>query len=151
MTISLPDTDGALGLAELEQRLQVARDQNVSVVNTPPNSALRLATTGQPHPNQADVVIAFATRRVDLAWLKSAYAAAHSARVAWIVYPKPGRPGSDLRWEWLIGALRQYGLNAVEEVSINHVWSALRLRPSGGAHESGGLGDHVPVSAGHVH
>lgn len=150
MTISWPDTDGALGLAELEQKLQIARGQRVAIINAPANSTLRLAPAAQPQPNRADIVIAFATRRVDLAWLKPAYAAAHATRVVWVVYPKPGQPGSDLRWEWLIGALRQYGVNAVEELSINHVWSALRLRPSGGIHESVGLGDHDPVSIGHV-
>lgn len=150
MTAGLRESGTALGLAELEQKLRVTRDQRVAVVNVPRDSALRLATVGQPGPDHADVVVAFATRQVDLAWLKSAYTAAHTARTAWIVYPKPGHPGSDLRWEWLLQALRQYGLLATEDVSINQVWSAIRLRPNGGAHEPAGLGDHRPVVAADV-
>lgn len=145
-----PMTGEAPGLAELEQRLHVGRGRRVSVVNAPPDSALQLATVGQPRPEDADVVVAFATRRVDLAWLKSAYTAAHGTRTAWVVYPKPGLPGTDLRWEWLTGALRQYGLLATEETSVNQVWSAVRLCPSGGAHEPSGLGDHLAVAAGDV-
>jgi hypothetical protein len=121
---------GVLGAAELEQKLQIKPGQSVAVVNAPPQSGLRLLTAGGPNPDQADVVIGFAVRPVDLAWLRSAYAAARAGRLAWVSYPKPGQPGADLRRDWLIRALRQYGVEAIQDVSVNGTWSALRLRPA---------------------
>ncbi len=115
------------GELELEQKLQIKPSQSVAVVNAPPESGLRLLTTGGPNPDQADVVIGFAVRPADLAWLRPVYA---TARVAWVSYPKPGQPGTDLRRDWLVRALRQYGVEAVQDVSINGNWSALPLRPA---------------------
>jgi hypothetical protein len=120
---------------ELEQKLQIKPGQSAVVVNAPPESGLRLLATGGPNPNQADVVIGFAVRPVDLAWLRSVYAAARAGRLAWVSYPKPGRPGSDLRRDWLVRALRQYGVEAIQDVSINGTWSALRLRPANDDHQ----------------
>ena len=80
------------------------------------------------------MVIGLAVRPADLAWLRSVYAAAHSGRLAWVSYPKPGRPGTDLRRDWLIGALRRYGVEAVQDVSITGTWSALWLCPANDDH-----------------
>lgn len=120
-------TDGALGLSMLEAKLQIRPYHSVAVLNAPPESRLRLLTAGSRDPDVADVVIGFASRPVDLAWLRPAYAAAHAGRVAWITYPKPGRPGTDIRRGWLILALRQYGIEVVQDLSIDHAWSAVRL------------------------
>ena len=116
------------GALELEQRLQIKPGQSVAVVNAPPDSGLRLPATGVPNPDQADVVIGFAVRPVDLAWLRSVYAATRAGRLAWVSYPKPGQPGTDLRRDWLVLALRQYRVEAVQDVSINGTWSAQRQR-----------------------
>jgi hypothetical protein len=117
----------ALGL---ELKLQIRRGQSVAVVNAPPESVLRLLTTGGPSPDHADVVIGFAVRAADLVWLRSVYSAARAGRPAWVSYPKPGQPGTDLRRGWLVQAVRQYGVEAVQDVSITDTWSALRLRPA---------------------
>ena len=118
-----------LGPGELEQKLQIKPGQSVAVVNAPPESGFRQPTTGVPNPDQADVVIGFAVRPVDLAWLRPVYAAARVGRPAWVIYPEPGQPGIDLRRDWLIRALRRYGVEAVGDVSINNTWSALRAAP----------------------
>lgn len=118
-----------LGFKELELKLRIKPGRSVAVINAPVESPLRLLAAGLPDPERADVVIGFATRSVDLAWLRPAYAAAHAGRLAWLSYPKPGRPGTDLRRDWLIRALRQYRVEASEDVSINAAWSALRLQP----------------------
>jgi hypothetical protein len=65
---------------------------------------------------------------VDVAWIRAAYSAARSGRTAWVVYPEPGRPGTDLRWEWFLAALRQYGVQAVQQVPIDGSWSAVLLQ-----------------------
>lgn len=113
----------------LQQKLHLSPSQSVTVINAPPESGLRLRTAVSRNPERADVVVGFATRPVDLAWLRPAYAAAHSGRLAWVGYPKPGRPGTDLRRDWLIRAFRHYGIETVQEVSIDFEWSALELRP----------------------
>lgn len=122
--------DSALGLKQLEQKLGIGPRHTVAVINAPPESRLRLLTAGSLNPDQAHVVIGFATRPVDLTWLKPAYAAARSGRLAWVSYPKAGRPGVDLRRDWLVRALRHYGVEAAEDVSIDHAWSAIRLDPA---------------------
>jgi len=119
-----------LGAQELEQKLQIKPGQSVAVVNAPPESRLRLLRTAGSNPDQADVVIGFAVRPADLAWLRSVYAAARAGRLVWVIYPSPGQPGTDLRRDWLVRALRQYGVEAVQDVSINPTWSAMRLGPA---------------------
>ncbi|MEO6793106.1 MAG: hypothetical protein ABI253_04270 [Mycobacterium sp.] len=122
------ETASAPSLAQLEQRLNITRGRSVAVINAPHESALRLLAISRTNPDDADVVIAFATRRVDLAWLKAVYSAAGSGRTGWVVYSEPGQPGTDLRWEWFIAALRQYGVQAVQQVPIDGVWSAVLLQ-----------------------
>lgn len=58
------------------------------------------------------------------------YEAARAARVAWVSYPKPGRLGSDLFRDSVARAVRQYGVEVVQHVSIDYFWSALLLRPA---------------------
>ena len=121
--------ESSLGLKELERKLQIKSGQSVAVIGAPVESRLRLLAAGRTDPDRADVVIGFATRPVDLAWLKPAYAAARAGRLAWVNYPVPGRPGTDLRLDWLLRALRQYGVEVVREVPVDDAWSALRLQP----------------------
>lgn len=118
------------GELELEQKLQIKAGQSVAVVNASPESRLSLLRTAGSKPDHADVVIGFAVRPADLALLRSVYSVARAGRLAWVSYPKPGQPGTDLRRDWLVRALRQYGVEAVQDVSINGTWSALRLGPA---------------------
>lgn len=115
---------------ELKRKLGINRGHRMAVVNAPPGSASLVPTAGGLEPHDADAVVGFALRPVDLARLRSVYAAALAARLAWVSYPKPGRPGTELHRDWLVRALRHYGVEAVEDVSINESWSALRLRPA---------------------
>ncbi|MEZ0383733.1 hypothetical protein [Mycobacterium sp. pW045] len=122
------DPASAPGLAQLEQTLDIDRHHRVAVINAPADSVLRLLPNSRANPGHADVVIAFATRRVDLAFLRAAYHAAGSGRIAWVVYSEPGQPGTDLRWEWFLAALRQYGVEAVRHLRIDQGWSAVLLQ-----------------------
>ncbi|BBX13056.1 hypothetical protein MNVM_21370 [Mycobacterium novum] len=122
------DTTSAPGLSQLEPLLEIERHHRVAVINAPADSALRLLPNSRANPGHADAVIAFATRRVELAFLRAAYNAAGSGRTAWLVYCEPGQPGTDLRWEWLLAALRQYGVQAVRHVRIDPGWSAVLLQ-----------------------
>jgi hypothetical protein len=132
MTTALYDeTASAPGLAHLEQRLPIPRGHSVAVINAPLESGLRLLAISRANPYDSKVVIAFATRRRELALLRAAYSAASAGRPAWIVYPEPGRPGTDLRWEWFLAALRQYGVDAAQHVSLEGGWEAVLLQRIG--------------------
>lgn len=115
------------GLAQLVERLKLGHDRRIAVINAPLHSALRQLPISRANPYGSDVVIAFAMRRVDLAWLKPAYRAAYARRTSWLVYPEPTRPGTDLRWDWFLAALRQYGVHVIEQISIDRNWSAVQL------------------------
>lgn len=128
--------DGGLDLRDLERKLLIKHGQSVVVINAPIESRLRLLASGNTDPVHADVVIGFGTRKVDLAWLKAVYAAARAGRLAWVGYPRPGRPGTDLPRGWLLSALRQYGVGSTQDVAIDCVWSALRLCTAGDNHNS---------------
>ncbi|MEB3049454.1 hypothetical protein KV112_06820 [Mycolicibacter sp. MYC123] len=144
MTIAVYD-DEALGvpeLAQLERWLHVPRGHRIALINAPVDSALRLLAVSRRNPYDADVIIAFATRRKELARLKAAYRTASASRPTWIVHPDPDRPGTDLRWQWLIAALRQYGVNAVQQVPIGRLWSAVLLQPIHDAHPGEELVGH---------
>lgn len=142
MTAGVHDgAKSALGFKDLEQSLRIKSGYRVAVINAPVESRLRLLVAGGADPDHADVVIGFAARPADLAWLKPVFVAARTGRLAWLSYPKPGRPGTDLRRDWLLRALRQYGVDAVQDVSIDATWSALQLGPvTGGRHNPAVIG-----------
>ena len=55
--------------------------------------------------------------------------AAREDRLSWLAYPKAGQLGTDLNRDRLAAAVRERGVQPVRQVSIDEVWSALRLRP----------------------
>ncbi len=59
-------------------------------------------------------------------------AAARSDRLAWIGYPKGGKLGTDLNRDRLVAALATHGVQPVRQLSIDPVWTALRIRPANG-------------------
>lgn len=135
------ETASGPGLAQLEQILRIERHHKVAVINAPPESELRPLAISRANPYDVEVVIAFVTRRVDVAWIRAAYSAAAAGRTAWVVYPEPGQPGTDLRWEWFLAALRQYGVQAVRHVVVDNGWSAVLLgRKRHGEPEPGLIG-----------
>ena len=78
----------------------------------------------------ADLVVAFVTRRDDLPLAEQARAAARADRLAWVSYPKGGQFGTDLNRDLLAAVLLAHGVQPVRQVSIDGTWSALRFRPA---------------------
>lgn len=56
--------------------------------------------------------------------------AALKDRLAWVAYPKAGKLGTDLNRDVLAGLMLERGVQAVRQVAIDDVWSALRFRPA---------------------
>lgn len=55
--------------------------------------------------------------------------AAKADRVSWVAYPKAGQLGTDLNRDRLREQMLLKGVDAVRQVALDEVWSALRFRP----------------------
>lgn len=116
-------------VVDLERRLRIQPGRRLAVVNGPPECSAMMPMADGVEPDSASAIVGFVACREDLGLLDAVYAAAHDARVAWVSYPKPGRMVTDVHRDWLAGAVRRFGVEAVKHVSIDHNWSALLLCP----------------------
>jgi hypothetical protein len=55
--------------------------------------------------------------------------AAREDRIAWAAYPKAGQLETNLNRDVLYKHLLKQGIQAVRQVSLDPVWSAMRFRP----------------------
>ena len=79
----------------------------------------------------AGAVVVFVTNQAELTELvEPAVGAALRDAVAWVAYPARGTLGTDLDRESLRSLLAARGIDAVGEVAIDGIWSALRFRPA---------------------
>jgi hypothetical protein len=113
-------------------KLQIKDGQRVLVANQPADVDLGLpAEAATNDPTAADAVVAFVTRRSELHDVAAAaIEAGHRDQLAWVAYPKAGKLGTDLNRDSLNAAMNENGLQAVRQVAIDDVWSALRFRPA---------------------
>jgi hypothetical protein len=111
-------------------KLQIKDGQRVLVANKPSNVDLGLpseVTTNDPEA--AEAVVAFVTRSAELDDVAAAAIdAGRRNELAWVAYPKAGKLGTDLNRDSLNAAMNERGLQAVRQVAIDDVWSALRFR-----------------------
>src|SRR3954452_21457782 len=76
-----------------------------------------------------DLVQGFFTRRAQLASsLKRLCAAVAPAGILWISYPKGKALGTDLNRDIIHDLVPDFGLDAVAQVAVDDVWSALRCK-----------------------
>lgn len=115
--------------SELAPRLGLKAGDKVALINAPSGYAQRIPGANGSSPEFADAVIGFTARRGELDRLAPLYAAALAGRRAWIGYPKPGRMATDLHRDVLARDIRNYGVQSVENVSIDGVWAGLLLQP----------------------
>jgi hypothetical protein len=54
--------------------------------------------------------------------------AAGAGQLVWVAYPKAGQLGTDLNRDILRSYLAGRGLDAVRQIAIDEVWSALRFK-----------------------
>lgn len=79
----------------------------------------------------AEAVIAFARTLSEVdATTVPVVEAAKEDRLAWIAYPKAGQLGTDLNRDILWKHMQDKGIQAVRQVSLDGVWSAMRFRPA---------------------
>ena len=114
------------------RKLQIKDGQRVLVANKPSNVDLGLPPdVATEDSNAADAVVAFVTRGAELDDVAAAAIDADRRDgLAWVAYPKAGRLGTDLNRDSLNAAMNEKGLQAVRQVAIDDVGSALRFRPA---------------------
>ena len=115
---------------ELADKLQIKPETTISVLAAPEHGP-DLSGVGQParNPAEAEAVIAFVQCSADLAE-SPAVEAARLDKLTWIAYPKAGQLGTDLNRDSLAKAVHDLGIRPVRQVSLDDVWSALRMRPA---------------------
>jgi hypothetical protein len=118
-------------VADLAGKLQLKPGQSVAFVNVPEDVALVLG--GHPlaeDPDQADAVIGFCADRADFDRLANQLVTpARRDALTWVAYPKAGQLGTDLTRDVVAELAKARGVQPVRQVSVDDVWSALRLRP----------------------
>jgi hypothetical protein len=117
---------------DLAAKLQIKPGTQVAVIGRPADGP-DLAPLGPlaSDPAAAGAVLAFARLREGLTGIAGpAVAAARQDRLTWIAYPKAGQLGTDINRDSLASAVAEFGVRPVRQVSLDDVWSALRLRPA---------------------
>jgi hypothetical protein len=104
----------------------------VVIVNAPEDAALELAE----HPvaerlDDAGALIAYCTNQAELERLRDDFVPpARRDVLTWVAYPKARQLDTDLSRDVLAELVRAHGVQPVRQVSLDDVWSALRLRPA---------------------
>lgn len=112
----------------VEKKLNLKKGMKVRVVGKPGD--VDLAGLEMTSSAKADAVIVFARTLTEVdAKAGPAVEAARKDRIAWIAYPKAGQLDTDLNRDILWKHLLKKGVQAVRQVAIDEVWSALRFRP----------------------
>ena len=117
---------------DLTRKLQLTPGRSVAIVNAPADAALELAD----HPvadraGDADAVIVYCTNQAELERLRDdVISPARRDALTWVAYPKARQLGTDLNRDVLAELVKAHGVRPVRQVSLDDVWSALRLRPA---------------------
>ena len=117
---------------ELGRKLQLKPGSQVALLGVPSGLTIDLPsdTPMATDVDAADVVLAFVQFAGDLdGEAAPVLDAAREDRLSWLAYPKAGKLGTDLNRDRLAAVVRERGVQPVRQISIDEVWSALRLRP----------------------
>ena len=115
---------------KLAAKLQIKPGAAVCILAAPADGP-DLSGVGRParEPADADAVIAFVQHSSGLAG-SPAVETARADKLTWIAYPKAGQLGTDLNRDTLAQVVQDLGIRPVRQVSLDDVWSALRMRPA---------------------
>jgi len=112
----------------LDSKLQIKNGQTLALLNNPEHvdvAALQAA------PDAADAILVFAKSRAELEQrIDVLREAAHRGALTWLAYPKARQLDTDLNRDIIRHLARDRGLDPVRQVSIDDIWSALRLKPA---------------------
>jgi hypothetical protein len=112
----------------MEKKLNLKKGMKLHVIGNP--ATVKLGGVETTTSARADAVIVFAKTLAEVdAKAGPAVEAAKEDRIAWVAYPKAGQLDTDLNRDILWKHLLKQGVQAVRQVAIDDVWSALRFRP----------------------
>jgi len=120
-------------MTPLLKKLRYRAGMRVAVIGAPAGFEAEIArepgiTRAGPRAKELDLIQAFFTRSAQFERsVRSLKDALGSGGILWIGYPKAKALGTDLNRDTLRASAARAGLRAVALVSIDPVWSALRL------------------------
>jgi hypothetical protein len=110
------------------RKLHLKPGMELRVLGKP--ASVKLAGVKTTSSNAADGVLVFVKKLAELERKAGTLVgAAQEERLAWVAYPKAGQLGTDLNRDIVWKHMRKYGVQAVRQIAIDEVWSALRFRP----------------------
>jgi hypothetical protein len=123
--------------SSLAKKLQIRPAHHVLALHAPDGLEAALsplpegATLDHRARGQHDVVLVFAASKAEVdSRVPAATKALKQGGVFWICWPKgSAHVPTDLNRDILFRHAQSYGLQAVSNVSIDEVWSALRFKP----------------------
>jgi hypothetical protein len=111
-------------MTSLTEKLQLKEGESIRILGAPPEFRLG----ANPGKGKGDALLVFAVNKKALkAHEGTILEYSRADRLTWVAYPKAGQLGTDLSRDLL--ATYFSGVQGVRMVSIDDVWSALRLRP----------------------
>lgn len=125
-----------MSLSPIAQKLRIKPGYRIAVVAAPPGYLDLLdplpegATVSESLDGTFDLIWYFAPRRAELDRdIMAIRAAAGPAAPIWLSYPK-GTSGvaTDLKREVMWDAAKPAGLQAVSQIAVDDIWSALRFK-----------------------
>ncbi len=117
------------------QKLRMKSGQQAAVVGAP--ESVRAVVTDIPEGvdlseslvGQFDFILCFVTTKLQAEQMApSLKAAMKPGAILWLSYPKGKSMPTDLNRDVLFAAMKAHGLQAVSNVAIDEVWSALRFK-----------------------
>lgn len=116
--------------SELAKKLNQKSGMTLRVVAAPDDVDLSPLSTSADEA--AEGVLVFVRTLAEVERLgKAAVDAATEGKVTWMAYPKARQLETDLNRDILWKTMRERGIEANRQVSIDDVWSAMRFKAAG--------------------
>lgn len=118
------------------EKLQVKPGMTASILHAPPGVVEGLGlpedVTVVEQCERVDFILTFAATQAEAEeHVQEIAVHVRPETVAWIAYPKGGKvAGRDLSRDTIWSFVRTIGFDLVANVSVDDIWSALRLRPA---------------------
>jgi hypothetical protein len=110
----------------LDAKLQLKEGQRIAVSN----GDLPVAAPVVPEA-EADVLVVFVRDRRELEGEAARLLAfALRGKTPWVAYPKARQLGTDLDRDSIHRYLLTQGLDAVRQIAVDEIWSAMRFKPA---------------------
>jgi len=110
----------------LDKKLQLKDGQRITIIGSAPSLDIE---SEQATLAESDAVLLFVTREAEIVTAFSTLRKAiDQNKLAWIAYPKAKQLSTDLNRDIIRKLANDSGLDPIRQVSIDEVWSALRLK-----------------------